>query len=272
MNSDLRVIKGVNIAVIILSGLGLLGAIITAIASAVGHGYLYSPEFQSLLYSLFEEEMSSSSSGMSYDDAVNITTLISSVTIVMFVVISILGIVVKGVLIAAGYFGLKTAEDPSRAKTSFIWAIVGAILAGLCGSFVSMILFIVSAVYLNKLRRADGPSAFTGSTAPYYSVPYQQVPYQPTYTAAPVPPQTPGVPVQPQPVVSQPMPVQPVQPTQPAPSQPVAAQPVAPQQPAQPMPAQPTEPQPPQEPQEPATEPEQSATDNSSEDEQRPRQ
>lgn len=272
MNSDLRVIKGVNIAVIILSGLGLLGAIITAIASAVGHGYLYSPEFQSLLYSLFEEEMSPSSSGMSYDDAVNMTTLISSVTIVMFVVISILGIVVKGVLIAAGYFGLKTAEDPSRAKTSFIWAIVGAILAGLCGSFVSMILFIVSAVYLNKLRRADGPSAFTGSTAPYYSVPYQQVPYQPTYTAAPVPPQTPGVPVQPQPVVSQPMPVQPVQPTQPAPSQPVAAQPVVSQQSAQPTPAQPTAPQPPQEPQEPATEPEQSATDNSSEDEKRPRQ
>lgn len=223
MKSDLRVIKGVNIAVIILSGIGLLGAVISAIVSVVGHGYLYSPEFQSLLYSLFEEDFDPGTSGLTSDDAANMTTLLSSVTIVIFIVMSILGVIVKGVLIAAGYFGLKTASEPSCAKSSFVWAIVGAVLAGFCGSFVSMVLFIVSAVYLNKLRRTDEPSAFTGSTAPYYSVPYQQVPYQPLYNNPPVYPQAAGyataVPQQPG--------LASVQPAQSVPVQPVSVQPAS---------------------------------------------
>lgn len=234
MNSDLKVIKGVNIAAMVLSGLGLLAALITAIVAIVGHGYLYSPEFQDLLYSSYHQDFHSGNSGLTEEDAVNITTLVTSMTAVFFIFFSILGIVIKGVLIAASYFGFKTASDPNRAKSSFVWAIVAAVVAGLCGSFVSMVLFIVSAVYLNKFRRGGQAPAFTGNTAPYYSVPYQQVPYQPQPANQPVYAQ----PTAQQPTYAQPGVQQPI-PPQAAPAQPAytSAQPVPPA--AQPAPVAP---------------------------------
>ncbi len=264
MNSDLKVIKGVNIAAMVLSGLGLLAALITAIVAIVGQGYLYSPEFQDLLHSSYQQDFQAGDSGITEEDAVNITTLVTSMTAVFFIFFSILGIVIKGVLIAASYFGFKTASDPSRAKSSFVWAIVAAVVAGLCGSFVSMVLFIVSAVYLNKFRRGGQAPAFTGNAAPYYSVPYQQVPYQPQAANQPVYAQ-PGVqqPVPPQAAPAQPVytPAQPVPPaTQPAPVAPVAEAPVQPASSAQPVqaapvavaPAQPTQAEPVATPEQPA--------------------
>ena len=245
MNSDLKVIKGVNIAAMVLSGLGLLAALITAIVAIVGQGYLYSPEFQDLLHSSYQQDFQAGDSGITEEDAVNITTLVTSMTAVFFIFFSILGIVIKGVLIAASYFGFKTASDPSRAKSSFVWAIVAAVVAGLCGSFVSMVLFIVSAVYLNKFRRGGQAPAFTGNAAPYYSVPYQQVPYQPQPVNQPVYAQpTAQQPTYAQPGVQQPGPPQaaPVQPAytsaQPVPpaAQPAPVAPVA-EAPSQPAPA-----------------------------------
>lgn len=243
MDSDARILKGINIAAIILSALGALAALIAVVCGIVGAVFVGDTQFTDMMY----YELSGSSSYDPYSEAILVSAFASSLVFVC-IFIALLGVALKGAALTAGIFGMQAASDPQRRGAAFIWAIVAAVLNGLIGSFISMVLFIVSAVYINKMRKTEGrpfqnqapyfgsqPQGF--SQSPYRSAhqaPSQQPYAQQTQPHAPVQPapysgqvpvqQAPyqaQVPMQPAPFVEQ-VPAQPAPFVEGAPVQPVS--------------------------------------------------
>lgn len=207
MDSDARILKGINIAAIILSALGAFAALIIVVCGIVGAVFVGDPQFTDMMY----YELSGSSSYDPYSEAILVSAFASSLVFVC-IFIALLGAALKGAALTAGIFGMQAANDPQRRGAAFIWAVVAAVLNGLIGSFISMVLFIVSAVYINKMRKAE--SRPLQSQVPYFgSQPqgFSQSPYQPAPQASsqqPYAQQTkPHVPIQPAPYSGQ-VPVQ----------------------------------------------------------------
>lgn len=203
MDSDARILKGINIAAIILSALGAFAALIIVVCGIVGAVFVGDPQFTDMMY----YELSGSSSYDPYSEAILVSAFASSLVFVC-IFIALLGAALKGAALTAGIFGMQAANDPQRRGAAFIWAVVAAVLNGLIGSFISMVLFIVSAVYINKMRKAE--SRPLQSQVPYFgSQPqgFSQSPYQPAPQASsqqPYAQQTkPHVPVQPAPYSGQ---------------------------------------------------------------------
>lgn len=181
MDSDVRILKGINIAAIILSALGALAALIVVVCGIVGAVFVGDSQFTNMMY----YELSGSSSYDPYSEAILVSAFASSLMLVC-IIIALFGAALKGAALTAGIFGMQAANDPQRRGAAFIWAVVAAVLNGLIGSFISMVLFIVSAVYINKMRKAD--SQPMQDQMPYYGSqpqgfsqsPYQQAPKAPS--------------------------------------------------------------------------------------------
>ncbi len=60
----------------------------------------------------------------------------------------------------AAILALRNYNNPAKLGGAFGWSIVAAIASFLAGGLVSTVLFIISAVYIGKLRRAWKMGAF----------------------------------------------------------------------------------------------------------------
>lgn len=194
MNTDhAKAIKGMGIANIVLAALGILGVLCVwamlgvsgAAISGSGYDYFYTD----------------SGYYMTVDD---INAILGVLGVLIFFVF--VGCVL---ILIAGIMAVRGANKPEKLKGVMIWNIVGAVASFCSGTWISLVLCIITAVFANKDKKL-----------------YEQA--MPVYGAAPVAPAMSGAPVQPQqPYVA---PVVPVAPAQPAsdpapvtPTEPVAA-------------------------------------------------
>lgn len=200
-----KAIKGMSIAIIVLSAITLAGCIIGEIVLIAGGGMVaaYGPEYLDGYYS--------SGHHHSYELAYDTSDAMAFMAIMgivggMFLAWAML---VSAVSLIAGIVGLRNCQNPAKLGSVFGWNIAGAIGAFLCGSIVVTVLCIIVAVFANKDRALASSGCYAAAPA-YGAVPMGA---QPMPGAAPMPPQ-PGVPVP-----GQPVPTVPVQPTQVPPTQ-----------------------------------------------------
>lgn len=209
-NSDARIVRGISIAVIVLSVISavlfLLGAIVLGAVGAFasdpslyGNG-ISAPGYDHGYYDYLSPEGAASLMGLSLG--------LATAALVWALLCSI------GTLVA-GILGMRNHDKVEKLGSAFGWAIAGAVLALLSGRFITMILLIVAAIYINKVRNPVANPYAQPMYAPQgYGQPYQQPQgygQQPYAQSAP------------QPVAYQ-QPAQPAQPTlgQQDPSQPQA--------------------------------------------------
>lgn len=232
MNPDSRVVRGVSIAAIVLSALGILGGLVVALFMGIASTSLNDPAVVNALMSELQSSSSSSAfdgsspystydySGMTQDEAM----AVASASIFIMVGLSFGYVLCKVVCLVAGIVALRSCTNPAKLGGAFGWSIAAAIVSFLVGGMISMVLFIVSAVFVSRVRKAyaAAPMGAYGYQQPQQYQQYQQ-PQQ--YQQGQQAPQQP---------INQPVPPQPQQPMQGQPSA-VPQAPTAPQAPAAPQ-------------------------------------
>lgn len=238
MNPDSRVVRGVSIAAIVLSALGILGGLVVALFMGIASTSLNDPAVVNALVSELQSSSSSSAfdgssaystydySGMTQDEAM----AVASASIFIMVGLSLGYVLCKVVCLVAGIIALRSCTNPVKLGGAFGWSIAAAIVSFLVGGMISMVLFIVSAVFVSRVRKAyaAAPMGAYGYQQPQQYQQYQQPQQYQQGQQAPQQPINQQVPPQPQ----QPMQGQPSA----APQAPTAPQaPAAPQDPAGPQ-------------------------------------
>ena len=194
MNPDSRVIRGVNIATIVLSALGIFGGLALVMLMGVASASLSDPSVVNALVSELQSSGSSSSafdgaspyssydfSGMTQDEAM----AVAGTSIVLMVGLSLGYVVCKVVCLVAGILALRNCNNPAKLGGAFGWTIAAAIVSLLVGGMVSLVLFVISAVYINRARKSYAASGYGYQQPPHYQQPGQndQAPQQPMMQA-----------------------------------------------------------------------------------------
>lgn len=202
-NSDARMVRGLSIAVLVLSILAILGSLLALAVVGIGGVAVTDPSV------IAEMERSGAVSGklnghsLSGAEAAGLAVLSLGVIAIGTGWLLICAVV----SMVAGILGMRNYDKPEKLGAAFGWTIAAAVLAFLSGRIVTTVLLVVCAVYINKLRNPQVNPY--GQPQPVYAQPYPQQPYQQPMPAP-----------QPAPVAPQP----------PMPAQPPAAQPSAPEQ------------------------------------------
>ena len=152
-NAHAGAIKGLSIATIVLSALGILGAILVMVFSGVLGAVMLD---SGVPYYHFEYNGDGSITGggssLDPDEAFFISMLMMLIgggLGIWILVCCIVGLI-------AGIFGTMHAANPPKLGLVMGWAIAGAILSFLGGSFITVVLLIIVAVFANSDRRAYG--------------------------------------------------------------------------------------------------------------------
>lgn len=168
--SHARIVRGLSIATIVISALAILAVAVAAVFMGFLGSYLSDPVF---LQSLMNETDSYSS--LTIDEL----SLFMSLGVGTIMVALVWSLVCSVVTLVGGIMGMRGASRPEKLGGAFGWAIAGAVASFLTGRIITTVLFVIAAVYLNKMRNA--PVAAYGQPVAPYGQPagYGQQPSQP---------------------------------------------------------------------------------------------
>ncbi len=173
-SNNAKYIKGLAIAVVVLSILTLVGVVIGFVALMVGQGFINANAAE-----LFTDAYySGSHHGLDYQYGLSTTETVELMNILWGIMY--LGLawefVVGIITLVPGIMGLRSSTDSSKMGAIMGWSIGGAIAAFLSGRIITTILLVVLAVFANK---AKNPVAGYGNPAAGYAGnPYGAVPPQ----------------------------------------------------------------------------------------------
>lgn len=167
-NSDAKVVRGLSIAVLILCILAVAGSLLVMIFLGIGGVALSDPSVASSAAIEIDNGSGISADSLSGDEVV-VLAMLSLGVLGMFMGWLIICSIVP---LVAAILGMRNYNNVDKLGGAFGWAIAGAVFSFLCGNLITMVLLIVSAVYINKLRRA--PMVPYGQAQPVYG--YAQQP------------------------------------------------------------------------------------------------
>lgn len=200
-SSDARVVRGLSIAVIILSSLAIAGLLVVMFFLGVGGAAINDPRVLNEI-AVIDSDPVFIDGYHSYEFDVNDAAALGSFAIGLGVAVTLGGLACSAVTLAAGILALRRHNQPEKIGAAFGWSIAGAIAALLSGRLITVVLMVVLAVYLNKLRNpapAPAYAALYGQPAQPYGAPYPGQPYDPAQPYQPQAPQQPMPPVPPAP-------------------------------------------------------------------------
>lgn len=197
MNSDSRAVKGLNIAIIVLAALSLVGSIFVAFSVGVVGIAFSDPSVQSSLYDeLYYDYYYGDlyDSGLTPDDMIALLIGLGSVGVAF----SLLTLGTSIFTLITGIFGVRNAGNADKLGGTFIMTIISIVLNVLCFSLIMLILLIISAVFINKVRKSAVSIPFAANAAApgvyqqqIYTQPVQSTPNvqqsAPVSTQAPTP-------------------------------------------------------------------------------------
>ncbi len=181
-----RTIRGLNIATVILSGIGVLfGLIFVAFAfmfsAALNDPATVNQMVNQLLSSSSSGSMafdgnsaysySYSYSGMTGEDAMAIVSASGPLITVLafgYLICRVVGLV-------ASILALRNYNNPVKLGGAFGWAIAAAVLQVFVGMMVSAVLYIISAVFIGKLRSAWKAGVYNDAGNPQGGMPQPPV-------------------------------------------------------------------------------------------------
>ncbi len=195
MNSDSRAVKGLNIAIIVLAALSLVGSIFVAFSVGVVGIAFSDPSVQSSLYDeLYYDYYYGDlyDSGLTPDDMIALLIGLGSAGVVF----SLLTLGTSIFTLITGIFGVRNAGNADKLGSTFIMTIISIVLNVLCFSLIMLILLIISAVFINKVRKSAVSIPFAANAAApgayqqqIYTQPVQSTPE--VQQSAPAPTQAP---------------------------------------------------------------------------------
>ncbi len=189
-----RIVRGLSIATVVLAALAILASLAAAAFLAVGGTVLSDPSFiEELLdegdsYYYYSDSYHHSDSSLSTSEASSLMSMFVGLAAVSLVWCLLCSCIV----LVAGILGIRNSSKPDKLNAAFGWAIAGAVASLLGGSWITLVLLIISAVYLNRMRKAAtmpygqaGMPYAPSATYPPYSQPngygqpagYGQLPY-----------------------------------------------------------------------------------------------
>lgn len=128
--------------------------------------------------------ISSIFSSIEYEDEyiAEYTAILASSWVIMCIPPLILGIIE----LVAGIKGKNCPQDSDKLQGAFVWSIVAAVISGLMGCIIPLVLCIILAVYINRLKKEAQAARDWQANAPYgnpgyYQQPYGQQPYGQQY-------------------------------------------------------------------------------------------
>ena len=200
MNSDSRAVKGLNIAIIVLAALGLLASLSSIFGVGLMGAALSDPSIQSSMMNEFNYEYRSEYNA---NDIMGMLVGLGAILMVC----SILALPASILALIAGILALRNAAKPDKLGAAFVLTIIAIILNVLCFQLITFILLIISAVFINKVRKSA--VAIPYAVNPAVPGAYQQqacaqpaqpvAPQQPTASAPSATPSAPEQPSQQQP-------------------------------------------------------------------------
>lgn len=193
MNSDSRAVKGLNIAIIVLAALSLVGSIFVAFSVGVVGIAFSDPSVQSSLYDeLYYDYYYGDlyDSGLTPDDMIALLIGLGSVGVAF----SFLTLGTSIFTLITGIFGVRNAGNADKLGSTFIMTIISIVLNVLCFSLIMLVLLIISAVFINKVRKSAVSIPFAANAAApgtyqqqVYTQPVQSTPEVQQSAPAPVP-------------------------------------------------------------------------------------
>ena len=209
MNSDSKTVRGLSIAIVVLAALGILSVIVGFAIIAIFGVAVNDPT----VIAEIQNELNSApySSGNYFDDDYIYLGGMSSSEIVMLLntaigasaFLLVLGLICVVVQLIAGIKGIKHCANPSKFSKLFGWTIAGIVVSVLTCSVITLVLFIIVAVYVNKMKKLPpeafaqqqmgyagaqpyaNQSAFQAPQSGYYQQPYVQPGQNPYAQGAP---------------------------------------------------------------------------------------
>ena len=159
MGSDARVVRSVNIAAIVLCGLSLFCAVALLIFMGLSSTMLTDPQVMAGVIDKLDSG-SSAFDGNSYATEFDYGGLTpaeaSAMATAGFAVLIalILGFVgLKVVALIAAIIAVRNYTNPARYGRIFGWAIAAAITSLLIGAWVSLVLYVISAVFSYRAKK-----------------------------------------------------------------------------------------------------------------------
>lgn len=160
MGSDARVVRSVNIAAIVLCGLSLFCAVALLIFMGLSSTMLTDPQVMAGVIDKLDSG-SSAFDGNSYATEFDYGGLTpaeaSAMATAGFAVLIalILGFVgLKVVALIAAIIAVRNYTNPARYGRIFGWAIAAAITSLLIGAWVSLVLYVISAVFSYRAKKS----------------------------------------------------------------------------------------------------------------------
>ena len=188
MSSDAKTVRGLSIAVVVLSALSIL-AVILGFACLAAFGVVANdPSFVSELSHELQETTQGNTNYFDDDYAYYQALSEADMTSVLGAVIGlgafalVWGLVGSVVPLVSGILGIRNCARREKLNMTFVWAIVGATASLLVGNLITMALLIISAVYLNRLKKApveQPPAGYNGQPPYGYGQPYGHNAQQP---------------------------------------------------------------------------------------------
>lgn len=183
-NSDARVVRGLNIAVLILSIISLvLCAFMFAIFGIAGVA-ANDPTTVSNISESLDASIEADGNAEVTDlmDHYGLTTndvAVGGIAVVLasLGIFSVWAFICTIVPFIASILALRNYNKPEKLGGAFGWAIAGAVFSLLCGALITLVLLIISAVFINRVKNA--PTAIPYGQPAYGQQPYGQVPQQP---------------------------------------------------------------------------------------------
>ena len=166
MNSDSKTVRGLSIAIVVLAALGILGVIAGFALIAIFGVAVNDPT----VIAEIQNELNGTaySSGNYFDDdyiylggmdSGSILAMLDA-TVGISAFLLVLGLLCVVVQLIAGVIGIKSCADPTKFSKLFGWTIAGIVVSVLTCSVITLVLFIIVAVYVNKMKKLP-PEAFT---------------------------------------------------------------------------------------------------------------
>ncbi len=174
-NPNAKAVRGLSIAVVVLSVLVIVTCLITILVLAFGTAALTSDSASDAFSSELMQDPDLNSYQLNTDELMELALLSVGLTIAAVawpLVCSIISLI-------AGILGIRNADNTEKLGSAFGWSVVGIVVSFLSFNIIIAILLIISAVYINKIRNAPmvpygQPQAYTAYGQQTYAQPYGQ--------------------------------------------------------------------------------------------------
>ncbi len=153
-NSDARIVRGLSIAVLVLSALAIAGCLLVLLFLGIGSAALVNPDIANSAAAGIHSNPNAlnelEASNLSSTDVFNLAVLgigVAGAFVIWSMACSLVALV-------ASILGMRNYDKPLQLGSAFGWSIAGAVTSFLTGNIISMVLLIISAVYIDKTRKA----------------------------------------------------------------------------------------------------------------------